>query len=213
MNSDEKITPVSLFKAKEDFNASIKLLEDSIKQYHLGITEYYRIIAVQLWILLCDKLKRSEPLIKIIFSDFKLHPLRGLMPNEKGESLLMKYHQLLGPNHRLFPVHISGDGKSRPKAKILFDERQEPLELSEWLSQPFLSEEITFYEFMKSVRHKIGAHSDPEYNDVLSSTKSLKITNVVSLEMMVVALGEYVLKQIHSKSGLLGNTFEGDVSS
>ena len=180
-------------KAKDDFRDSLQLLQDSLDQYYEGKKAHYRTIAVQLWILLCDG---DVPLVQRVLPDFRLLPLIGTKSENNELSPMDQIRDILGPNHLLFPLKIAGNGMSVPKVEILIDKKQDPIELVEWLDQSFLSNKITIRKFLKSVRHKLGAHSDPDYDEILRATKSLRLTGFDSLEFTIVSLGEYILSEI-----------------
>ena len=182
-------------KSGKDFRDSVSLLDDNLKQYYSGKREYYRLIALHLWTLLCDRSK-GKPLIKRMFPDFRLHPLIGSTPEGDQKPQLWQIHDLLGPTGLHFPTMVSGTGNGKLTAKIMFEENRKKIPLSKWLSQPLLNQEITIFEFIKTVRNKMSAHSDPDYNDLLARTESLHIVGIPALEMTTVTLGEYILKWI-----------------
>lgn len=186
---------LSDYKAQDDFRDSLQLLQDSLDQYYEGKKAHYRTIAVQIWILLCDG---DVPLVRRVLPEFKLLPLIGTKSENHEPSPIDQLRDILGPNHLFFPLKIVGTGKSVPKVEILFDKQQDPIELTEWFDQAFLNKKITIRRFLKSVRHKLGAHSDPDYDEILRATKSLRLTGIDSLELVIVSLGEYIINEIQS---------------
>lgn len=184
-------------KAFEDFKAFLMFLEDGINQYHSGKRAYFRMVALHSWILLCDT-RKTKPLIIRMYPSFQLHQLKGIVANDKEEPPLLTMHRILGSNHLLFPIIMKGNGTGKVEANLLIDEHANQITLSKWLNQPFLSETITIQKFLESVRHKMGAHPDPDFDDLLTRTRSLWIGGFRSLEIATLALGEYVLRQIQS---------------
>lgn len=193
---------LSDFKAKDDFRDSLQLLQDSLDQYYEGKKAHYRTIAVQLWILLCDG---DIPLVERVFPDFRLLPLIGTKSKKNEPTPMDQIREILGPNRLFFPINIIGNGKSVPKVELLIDKQQDPIELVEWLDQSFLSNRITIRKFLKSVRHKLGAHSDPDYDEILRATKSLRLTGIESLELIIISLGEHILNEIQSHNNTLSS--------
>lgn len=191
---------MSDFKLRDDFKDSLQLLKDSIDLYYEGKKAHYRTIAIQLWILLVDG---EIPLVQRVFPDFRLFPLIGTKSKNNEISPMAKIRDILGPNHLFFPLLLVGNGKSVPKVEILIDKQQDRIEISDWLDQSFLSYKITIKKFMKSVRHKLGAHSDQEYDEILKATKTLRLSGIESLELVMVSLGEYILKEIQSYNNVL----------
>lgn len=184
-------------KAVEDFKAHLQFLEDSIRHYHEDKPEYFLMIDLHLWFLLCDA-KKAKPLIERIYPQFGLHPIKGLTVNGEEEPPLLKMHRILGPDHILLPGSIHGNGTGKFIVDIWFDENAKRIKLSRWLRQPYLSEKFTIQRFLDSVRNKMGAHPDPDYDDLLMWAKSFRISGEPSLELASVGLGEYVLRQIQA---------------
>ena len=184
---------MGILKSTEDFRANLVLLEDGIKQYHAGIREYFRMVAVYLWTLLGDTTK-DKRLILRIYPDFKLHPLAGGISNGTEEPALQRIHDILGPTGVLPPVLITRDN-----VKITFLEKRTPISIHKWLDQPFLTQDVTIQKFIQSVRHKLGAHPDPQYDELLLLLKDKSLLDRRIHEIMTILLGEYVLKQIKLK--------------
>lgn len=172
-------------------------LEDSIKQYHEDKPAYFRMIALHSWVLLCDT-QKGEPLIERIYPTFGLHPIKGITAKGEEEPPLREMHRLLGPDHLLLPGVIKGNGTGKIEVNIWFDATTKRIKLSKWLNQPFLSEKFTIRKFLNSVRHKMGAHPDPDYDELLRWSKSFRITGKPSLDLATVGLGEYILRQIQA---------------
>jgi len=90
---------------------------------------------------------------------------------------------------------VMEDGK--PFVERVFDERREPIELDEWLNQPFFSASITVRDFIKSVADKEGAHADSNWNEALMLAKSMYLAEEQMLGLLTVAMGEYILKVLN----------------
>jgi hypothetical protein len=181
---------MGVLKSNEDFRANLVLLEDGINQYHAGIREYFRMVAVYLWTLLCDTAK-DKRLILRIYPDFKLHPLAGGISDGTEKPAIQSIHDILGPTGVLNPVLITRDN-----VKIAFLEKRQPIKIQKWLDQPFLSQDVTIQKFIQSVRHKLGAHPDPQYDELLLLLKDRSLLERRTHEIITILLGEYVLKQI-----------------
>jgi len=178
-------------KSLKDLKSSINILEENIKLFHKGNTDTYIVIAVELWKLLCDK----NPLIPRVFNNVKLNPLKGYMTKEEDDEWKKKFgHSLKESLVFQSPAMISFNGKGGARIIALFDERKEPIELEEWLNQDLFNEDITIRQLIKSVRHKLGAHSDEKYNETLIFTQSIKIVDEDIHIKYIVSIGEYVLK-------------------
>ena len=178
-------------KAHKDLEASINILEENIKLFHKGNTGIYRVIAVELWKLLCDK----NPLILRVFNNVKLNPLIGYMTKEEDDEWKKKFGRSFKEGLVLqIPAMINFNGKGGATIIALFDERKEPIELDEWLNQDLFNKDITIHQLIKSVRHKEGAHSDKQYDEILKFTQSIKIVDEDIHIKTIVAIGEYILK-------------------
>jgi len=189
-------------KALDDIRDSIDILETNIRLFHEGKISSYRVIAVQLRLLLCDK----SALIPRLFDNVTLHPLFGGITKQQDEEWKRKFgHSLKEGLVFHMPAMVEFDGKGGSKIIKLFGEDREPIELNEWLDQDLFSPDITIRELIKSVADKMSAHSDPEYNDTLAFTKSIKLVGEDIHIKFIVGIGEYVLKMIKA-------AFEGNAS-
>lgn len=180
-------------KALVDLKASVSILESNIRLFHEGTTATYRSISVLLRLLLCDK----KPLLTRIFPNLKLHPLRGGITKEMEEDYI---------KDRVFLyIHakIRLDTKDGVKIIELFDESREPIELTEWLDQSLFKQKITIKELIKSVADTEGAHSDPNYNNTLNYTRSIKLDNEAIHIKYIIAIGEYILKWLKMASKIM----------
>jgi len=179
-------------KAIDDLKHSINILEGNMRLFHEGNISVYRIIAVQLWLLLCDG---KNALVPRVFQNVKLHPLLGYTTKEEDEEWKRKFgHSLKEGLVFQMPAMVSFNGKGGSRIEVLFDERRQPIELEDWLDQDLFNQEITIRQLIKSVRHKEAAHSDKDYDDTLKFTKSIKLVDEDIHIKFVVAIGEYVLK-------------------
>jgi hypothetical protein len=196
---------MNMRKALDDLKDSVNNLEGNIQSFHNGNISAYRVIAVQLRILLCDRNKGCDnSLIPRVFSNVRLHPLFGSMTKEEDEEWKKRFgHSLSEGLVFQMPAIIEFDGKGGSKIIKLFDERREPIPLQGWLDQDLFSKEISIRELIKSVANKLGAHSDPGYNQTLEFTKSVKLVDEDIHIKFIVGIGEYILK-------ILNMTLEGN---
>ena len=182
---------MNIHKAIDDIKHSMNILEGNIKLFHEGNISVYRVIAGQLWLLLCDG---RNSLIPRVFQNVKLHPLWGSMTKEEDEEWKKKFgHSFKEGLVFQMPAMVHFDGKGGSRIEVLFDERRQPIELEEWLDQDLFNQKITIRQIIKSVRHKEAAHSDKDYDETLKFTKSIKLVNEDIHIKFAVATGEYVL--------------------
>lgn len=180
-------------KAINDLKHSINILEDNVRLFHNGRISAYRVIAVQLRLLLCDR----YPLIPRVFQTVRLHPLLGYITKEENDEWKRKFgHSMKEGLVFQMPAMVHFDGKGGSRIEVLFDERKQPIELEEWLDQDLFNKDITIRELIKSVANREGAHSDPDYNETLKFTKSVKLVDEDIHIKFIVATGEYILKTI-----------------
>jgi hypothetical protein len=181
-------------KSIDDLKHSINILEANIKLFQEGNISVYRVIAVQLYLLLCDK---NNALIPRIFRKVRLHPIWGSFTKEQEEEFKKETgHSIKEGLAFQMPAMVRFDGKGGSKIETLFDERREPIKLEEWLNQDLFSPNITIRELIKSVRDKESAHSDKHYDDTLKFTKSVKLVDQDIHVKFIAAIGEYILKMI-----------------
>jgi hypothetical protein len=176
----------NLNKAQNDFKDAINNLKQNIRLFNEGQTSAYRVVAVQLRVLLCDSDKRKDlSLMPRLFGDVKFHPLRGALPKELLEKITF-----------MMPARVSFDGKSGAKIEALFDYSKNGVPLKEWLAQSLFSKDVTIYKFIRSVADKESVHSDEDYNDALRLTKSVHFPKEDICSKFIVAIGEYLLSII-----------------
>ena len=173
---------MNLDKLKRDLIASRNILAVNIEAFHTGHRDVYRVVAVELRKLLCDK----QALLATLFPKGRLNPTKSYMPNEDLAQLNWQIPAKFG---------VMEDGK--PFVERVFDERREPIELDEWLNQPFFSASITVRDFIKSVADKEGAHADSNWNEALMLAKSMYLAEEQMLGLLTVAMGEYILKVLN----------------
>jgi len=191
---------MSMHKALDDLKHSINILEANIRLFHDGNISSYRVVAVQLRLLLCDG---KNSLIPRVFSNVKLHPVWGSMTKEQDEEWKRKFGRSFKDGLVFqMPAMVSFDGKGGSRIQKLFDEGREPLGMEEWLDQDLFNERITIRQLIKSVANKESAHSDRDYDDTLRFTKSIKLVDQDIHIKFIVAIGEYILKLL--KMGLQG---------
>ena len=182
---------MNIYKAINDLKHSMNILEGNIRLFHEGNISAYRVIAVQLWLLLCDK----KPLVPKVFPDVMLHPLLDYITKEEDEERKRKFgHSIEEGLVFQMPAVVRFNGKGGSRIEVLFDEHRQPIELEEWLDQDLFNQKITIRQLIKSVRNKEAAHSDNDYDETLKFSKSIKLVNEDIHIKFVVAIGEYVLK-------------------
>lgn len=185
-------------KSLKDFVDCVNNLRTGVRLASDGDVSAYKIIAVQLRVLLCDKSNGKEhPLLLKVFQSVKLHPLRNTMLSNDDET--KKWREGFGPdfnwnNMFIIPTMMEFNGQ---KTNIIefFDENLSPIELKEWLEQPLFSNEISIKELIRSVADKESAHSDDNYGKTLSTTNQVKIGMDSLHEMFIVAIGKYILEK------------------
>lgn len=176
-------------KSYIDFEATIKILETSLKEYKSN-QEMYRVVAIQLGILLCDK----KPLIIRLFPNVKFHPLI-VKPRSK-----MDTKTKIGKNKYRYEFNFVLPGlidvrKNRIRILTIFDETKTPIKFKYWIDQPLFSKDFTLRNFIKLVRNKEGAHSDPKIPNKLQITKKFFINDDDITKIYINKIGEYVLAQ------------------
>lgn len=169
-------------KAWEDLYDSRQILKSSLRLFHSGESSAYRSVAIQLRLLLCDT---QNPLLPRVCKQVKLHPLFSYHGNELDEGLVFQ-----------LPTMVSPPGKVGPETARLFDESRDPIDLEEWLNQPFISSDLTIRKLIKSVADKLAAHSDPKYGKDLEFLKSIALIDNPAHVKGIVITGEYILEQI-----------------
>jgi len=183
-------------KAINDLKHSINILEDNVRLFHNGRISAYRVIAMQLRLLLCDR----YPLIPRVFQTVRLHPLLGYITKEENDEWKRKFgHSMKEGLVFQMPAMVHFNGKGGSRIEVLFDERKQPIELEEWLDQDLFNQDITIRELIKSVANKEGAHSDPNYNEALKFTKSVKLVDEDIYINFIVATGEYILRRLNKQ--------------
>jgi len=189
-----------MHKALDDLKHSINILEANIRLFDDGNISSYRVVAVQLRLLLCDG---KNSLIPRVFSSVKLHPIWGSITKEQDEEWKKKFgHSFKDGLVFQMPAMVSFDGKGGSRIQKLFDESREPIGMEEWLDQDLFNERITIRQLIKSVANKESAHSDRDYDDTLRFTKSVKLVDQDIHIKFIVAIGAYILKLL--KMGLQG---------
>jgi len=183
------------FKLKQDYEYSLKIIEDSVTQILEGKYWYIKPLSTELYTLLIDRGNKKGPLILEVLPDLKLHPVLGSTTQDGSPSPLEQMRNVIGPTGIIYPGKVSvKKGKVTPK--WMFDFSQPAIFLEDWLQQPLLSHEITIYQLIKSVRNKIGAHSDVEYDDTLSQTRFFKIVDYEIDLLGLLSIAEHLLSVI-----------------
>ncbi|MBS4060896.1 MAG: hypothetical protein KG029_10890 [Bacteroidetes bacterium] len=175
-------------KSWHDLEASIAVISANVAASQAGNIHAYRPVAVELRKLLCDtRNKTDNSLIKRLWPDFNLFPLSG---NQK----------IITENPVLYiPAQIIFNGRGGSKLSELFNEFTQPLDLSEWLEQKLFDNSTTIRSFIRSVADKEGAHSDPDYNEILGKTKSVALADETLTAKVILAIGCQVVKAVSLK--------------
>jgi len=183
-------------KSLSDLRDAINNLEIGIRSYNSGQISAYKIVAVQLRILLCDSHKgRDTSLLPRVFKGIRLHPLFGGITREQDEYWKRSFgHAITDGLVFMTPGIVHLDGKGGSRIEVLFDENREPIDLAEWLDQMLFSKEITIRELIKSVADKEATHSDDDYGSTLVKTKSVRLPDEDVGTKFLVAIAEYLLK-------------------
>lgn len=176
-------------KSQADFKAAILNLESGLRECKRN-KEMYRLVATQLSILLCDK----DPLLPRLFPKLRLHPLL-VKPKEK-----MDTKKKIGKDkyHLEFTFLIPGlmqTKRNKLKVVTIFNEAKPKIKFKYWINQPLFSLDFTLRDFIKLIRNKEGAHSDPETPYRLRTTKKFFIQDDDINYVYIIKIGEYVLKQ------------------
>jgi len=185
-------------KAIEDLTDAMNILENSIVAYHKGNQAFYKVIATQLKMLLCDSWKARDIslLPKLTTSPIRLHRLCGYVRKSELEGLTeseRRYNEIMDKaSFRMTAtVYVGSEGT---EVKALFDETKPAIELNEWLEQKVWTNEVTIKRLIKSVADKASNHSDSDYNDVLRIGRSMQFPQHNMLSLYIVSIGEYILK-------------------
>lgn len=166
---------MNIYKAIYDLKHSMNILEGNIRLFHEGNISVYRVIAAQLWLLLRDG---KNSLVPRVLQNVKLHPLWGSIMKEEDEEYKREFgHSMKEGLVFQMPAMVHFDGKGGSRIEVLFDERNQPIELEEWLNQDLFNQNISIRQLIKSLRHKEAAHSDKDYDETLKFTKSIKLVN------------------------------------
>lgn len=181
-------------KTLADYYASTEVLRDNIDLFYKGRIEAYRPAAVELRKLLCDKNDGvSISLLPRVFPDLKLLQLKSAARFQREPNLAETFSHYT-PNRLAYPVG------ELPMFGLQFDEQLVKLTIPEWIEQPFFSRIITVEKVIKSVADLEGAHSDPQYRSALRIMRKHTYNDVDSHRIIMVAIGEYLLRTIeHEK--------------
>ncbi|MEH6517798.1 MAG: hypothetical protein V7742_14025 [Halioglobus sp.] len=168
-------------KALEDFQASYNIMRGNIDLFYGGNRETYRVVATELRKLLFEG---ERSLLYRVFRPLRMHPIR----NPYGDDEFAEHVVLQ------MPFRISHEGAGGVKVSHMFDRQGQPMELEAWGNQALLNAKITLRGLVRSVSDKQGAHADPQYNDALLFSRSVKVYGVDLHKPVIVAIGEYILE-------------------
>jgi hypothetical protein len=150
----------------------------------------YRVVATQLGILLCDR----DALIPRLFPNARFHRLI-VRPRYK-----MDTKKKIGKDKYRYTLNFHIPGlidlrHNRIKVLTIFNETIKPIKFRYWIDQPLFSKDFTLRDFIKLVRNKEGAHSDPKTPSKLKFTKKVFIDDDDIAKIYIIKIGEYVLNQ------------------
>jgi hypothetical protein len=170
-------------KTTDDFRASLAILKANLDLFSQGARDVYRVIAVELRKLLCD---RPQPLLLRVFREVPLHKLHltGLL--ERCPSLAVGLENYI-------PGSLTCDANGRAVFELLFDTSEARMPLADWVQQPCFNKTITVHELIRSVADKEGAHADPDYNATLQHTRQWRLIDDESHAMVVCGIAKYLL--------------------
>jgi len=172
-------------KPLHDLEASLAVIQVNVRAFKSGIEHAYRPIAVELRKLLCDMQRKTDrSLLKLLFPDLHLHPLRG------NQSFVDEYTVLY------IPALVYPDGRGGSNIIEFFNESAPSIPIDEWLQQKLFDNSMTIEGFIRSVANKESAHSDPSYNSTLLKTKSVFLANSSLASQTIVAIGCYIVKAL-----------------
>ena len=183
--SDDK----RLEKSIDDFRATIKNLESCLKASKRN-KEMYRVVATQLWILVADR----DALIPRLFPKAKFHRLI-VKPQSKMDEKKKIGKDLYEVSFNMVIPGLMGVKWGKMKIITIFDETRKPIKFRYWIDQPLFSKDFTIREFIKLIRHKEGAHSDPKAPQRLRILKKFFIENDDMPQIYITKIAEYVLFQ------------------
>ena len=186
-NAPTRIFPLQgmllMTKNDEDFRASKIILRENLRLFAEGTRDVYRVIAVELRKLMCD---RPQPLLMRIFREVNLHKLHLT-------GLLEQRPSLADGLDAYIPGRLPRDANGQAVFTLLFDKSMQQLPLNEWVQQPCFNPVITVQDVIKSIADKEGAHADPAYNDTLEKMRGWKLIEDESHKMVVCGIAKYLL--------------------
>lgn len=178
-------------KIKEDLNNSVAILQNNIELFYQGKKEMYVVIANELRKLICDRNitkpnSKDKSLLPKIFSAIKLFSVKNVDKEIKSNSIFQSFGS----------IQFSGNGVY--KITNLFDEKKPKILLDEWLKQRMMFSGIiiTLEEFIKSISEREAVHADDNYNETIHRVKFFKVGDDDTRRHYIVAIGEYLLKEI-----------------
>jgi len=165
------------------------IITDNILLFDKGKYYSYKVIAVQLRLLLCDiskRSKRNNSLILKIFPNIKLHPvsfsLEDAKKRSKGRLIFFSPSTLTTNSKRIYNI---------------FNKNAEPISLEQWLNQNILDEEITIFKLITSVANRDGgAHVDQQLDKVLRKTMSGSTNEIEDNKIYIVEIGRYIVETV-----------------
>ena len=191
-------------KTKEELIKSLEthlsFLQEFVHEYDKGKKEYYKKVATELRILLCDtKFEKYEngkrnrvdnSLLLKLFPGLKLHPI-PFQPDpeefrERGQELISFTPGTVSFNRGKFRYYD------------IFDLNKEPISVNSWLYQRF-DVFVTIRDLIKSVADKNGgAHVDNDINETLVRT-SHEFIGSKAVAVYIIEIGRYIISEISKR--------------
>ena len=182
-------------------NKLLGVIEIGVESYEQGRQEGYLIVACPLYVLLCDK-TRKTPLLMREFPDIELHPIHGKDPKDFSDDGLK-------PEDRVYFKMFDRMKKHFDMGKItfeLFDMMGKKLRVDKWLQQSlgvYDGEIVSIEKFVKSIRDQEGAgHFDPEPDKTTEAIGSPHATVggqiYPNTEVATILIGKEVWQSIRS---------------
>lgn len=178
-------------KTLTDFNASVRILHANIDLFYDGLPEAYRVVAVELRKLLCDRNDGKDiSLLPRVFVGIKLHQLWSKSFFENLPPALAN-----AKSFSFVPGAIIMNEDGSTAFQIMFQDPVVLIDVASWVEQPFFSPVITIKNLIKSVSDTEAAHSSAEYNATLADARTVSYGpgDPNSHMFGIIAIAEYIL--------------------
>lgn len=168
-------------KAIKDLLGSVEFLKDSVIQYEAGKHFYHKLMAIQLYALLCG----DNSLVNRMFPEARLNKIvesKNLSDSKKTGKIPTL--QMIGS--------LNFDGKGQVEYELFTEEF---IPAKEWLNQTVIvidKKEISIDTLIKGVRDKSAAHFDPNYHEDLEKLNELYYVSINSYEGLIYTISKYL---------------------